>query len=119
MLETLEGIRVALAGLRRDVKRERGSAIGKRAIREAARAAGERWFSEAAPVLSSNFGISSEIVERYAQGFRRLIKISAPNNLKSSYEETLGSLLRRFRDELILPIQTRPAEVEEVTALET
>jgi len=118
MLPILEGIKTDLSALRRDVRRESGSTINKKALRDLARAVGERWFASATPILARDQGIPDEVVERYSKDFRRLIRISAPNNLKSSYEETLNNLLRRFRDELILPVQTRPASVEEVTALE-
>lgn len=118
MLPILEGIRTDLGALRRDVRNEGGTTINKKALRDQAKAIGERWFAQAAPVLTRDHGVAAETVDRYSAGFRRLIRISAPNNLKSSYEDTLTGLLRRFRDELILPIQTRPAEIEEVTALE-
>lgn len=118
MDEILESIKADLNALRKDIKREPGKTISKTSLRARAKAIAARWFSAAAPSLASEFGILAEMVERYSKDFRRLVKISAPNNRKRSYEETLGNLLRRFRDELILPVQTRPAAVEEVTALE-
>jgi hypothetical protein len=119
MDETLEAIKAELGALRAGVRREQGKTISKQGLRARARAIARRWFSDVVPGLSSQFGIPTEVVERYSTEFRRLIRISAPSNLKSSYEETLGNLLRHFRDELILPVQTRPPEEEEVTALET
>ncbi len=118
MDQTLEEIRGELLALRRDVRSEQGKTINKRSLLARTKAVAGRWFSDVAPTLTGRSGIPAEIVERYSSDFRRLIKISAPSNRKSSYEETLGNLLRHFRDELVLPIQTRPAEVAEVTALD-
>jgi hypothetical protein len=119
MVETLERIRTDLGSLRRDIKREAGKTIGKKSLRDRAAEIGARWFAAVAPTLGNEFGIAADLIDRYSQDFRRLVKISAPNNLKRSYEEILGSLLRHFRDDLVLPVQTRPADVEEITALET
>jgi hypothetical protein len=119
MVDTLETIRADLGRLRSSIKREPGKAISKKSLRGKAAAIAARWFASVVPTLTNEFGIPADVVNRYSQGFRRLIRISAPNNLKSSYEETLANLLRHFRDELILPVQTRPAEVEEATALDT
>src|ERR1051326_3764775 len=95
------------------VRAERAKTINKKAPRELAKAVGQRWFGHAAPVLTRDYDIAEDVVDRYSGDFRRLIRISAPNNLKTSYEETLSGLLRHFRDDLILPIQTRPAEIAE------
>lgn len=118
MVPILEALRTDLGALRRDIRNVQGTTINKKVLRDQAKAIGTRWFAEAAPVLTRDHGIAADVVERYSAGFGRLIRISAPANLKSSYEETLNGLLRRFRDDLILPIQTRPAEIAEITALE-
>jgi len=49
--------------------------------------------------------VQPEVVERYSTGFRKLIKLSAPNNQKKSYVTVLAGLTKKFRDELILPQQ--------------
>src|ERR1051326_439157 len=117
MLPILEGIKKDLGALRRTVRAERAKTINKKAPRELAKAVGQRWFGHAAPVLTRDYDIAEDVVDRYSGDFRRLIRISAPNNLKTSYEETLSGLLRHFRDDLILPIQTRPAEIAEETEI--
>lgn len=69
---------------------------------------GSCWFAEYSEALVSQHGLSAELIERYSQYFGRLIKISAPNNLKKSYVEVLRALLRSFRDDLIIPLQLQP-----------
>lgn len=94
-----------LKALRRDVKAERVSAISKKDIRERAEELGSRWFSDLAPVLASSTYFSAELVERYSAGCVRLIRLSAPSNLRKSYVDTLDDLIKPFRNELILPVQ--------------
>jgi hypothetical protein len=57
------------------------------------------------PSLNAAGVVEGESRERYDAGFRKLIKLSAPNNLKTSYLATLTNLTKKFRDELILPHQ--------------
>lgn len=97
-----------LKALRSDISAETGDAIARKSLRQRAEALGIRWFSDVSGALTNNFGISPDVVEDYSQHFGRLIKISAPNNLKKSYLDTLNQLARRFRDELIIQIQKRP-----------
>ena len=43
--------------------------------------------------------------------------MSAPNNLKSSYTQTLKSILKSFRDDLIIPLLTQPKSNPKTTLL--
>lgn len=104
--EQLKGFYENLSDLKRDVKSESGKTIGKRILREKAETLGEKWFSTYAGKLSNSNVISAETLEYYSCLFKRLMKISAPNNLKSSYIEVLGSLTKTFRNDLIIPMKT-------------
>lgn len=108
MLEELREILADLQALRREVSAVKSDRVSKKTILSRAETIGSRWFSEFSVTLVDQFGISPELVESYSHHFGHLIKISGPNNLKNSYTETLRSLLKSFRDELIIPIQTRP-----------
>jgi hypothetical protein len=55
--------------------------------------------------LEYRFHLPKETVEEFAQAFKRLHVLSRPNNLKTSYIETLKSMLRGFKDRLVLPVQ--------------
>ena len=66
-------------------------------------------FPESA-LLDERWGTLPDILQRYNEGFSRLIRLSTPNNRKSSYLDVLDGLKANFRDELIIPLQTK-AEV--------
>jgi len=67
MLPLLEGIKTDLSALRRDIRRQRGSTLNRKAPRDLARAVGERWFANAAPSLTRDHSIADEVVERLFQ----------------------------------------------------
>ena len=94
-----------LKKLRRHVKAEEVKQIGKKDLRTRAEEVGSRWFNDLSTQLSRDFCFSAELIEKYSAGCARLIKLSSPNNLKTSYLEVLNDLIRPFRDELILPVQ--------------
>jgi hypothetical protein len=90
-----------LKSLRKTLKAETVPQVGKRAIREAANELGSRWHRDFSQKLRT--AISPETCDRYDAAFTRLIKLSSPSNLRTSYLETLNSLIPPFRDELIIP----------------
>jgi hypothetical protein len=92
-----------LKGLRKDLKAETVPQVGKKSLRDRANELGSKWHREMSPKLRS--AISTDICDRYDAAFTRLIKLSAPNNLRSSYLDTLNELIPPFRDELIIPAQ--------------
>ena len=109
MVNGLKAFLADLKQLRRDIKAESVSQIAKRTLREHAEGLGSKWFSDLSPRLASNTSFSAELIEKYSRGCARLIKLSAPNNLKKSYVEALDDLIKPFRNELILPAQQRQA----------
>jgi hypothetical protein len=96
-----------LKSLRRDIRNHRGARIARTQLRQLAEDLGKRWFSEIQPELLRH-GILDGTAQSYSEAFTRLIKLSAPNNLKKSYTSTLTKVTSRFRDEIILPIQASP-----------
>lgn len=92
-----------LKSLRKMLKAETVPQVGKKAIRDRANELGTRWHRDLSPTLRSV--IPADVSERYDAGFTRLIRLSAPNNLRSSYLEVLNPLISPFRDELIIPAQ--------------
>lgn len=90
-----------LKGLRKSLKAETVPQVAKKLFRAKANELGSLWHRDFSPKLRSAVG--AEVCDRYDAGFTRLIKLSAPNNLRSSYLETLSALTSRFRDELIIP----------------
>ncbi len=94
-----------LKALRKALKAENGTRIAKKHLRGCAEELGSRWFSDFSPTVSQDLGLSADVLQKYSEGFGRLISLSSPNNLKTSYIDTLDALIKPFRDEFILPAQ--------------
>src|SRR4030042_6845988 len=105
MVENLKQFLKELKELRKDICDEKVNQIGKKELRDRAERLGSQWFSDFAKPVVQDLGISSQIVDKYSEGCGRLIVLSSPNNLKKSYMETLDSLTKPFRRELILTAQ--------------
>jgi hypothetical protein len=118
MLDELRQLHAGLKDLRRDVSREAGPQIAKNELRKRAETLSTSWFSTTAPSLAQHHLLSTEAVERYSALFATLLKLSRPNNLRSRYLEVIKDILKKFHDELVLPIQTEPKLAKEVSHLE-
>lgn len=108
MITRLNNLKADLQQLRKEVSAVKTPTIGRQTIRNHAELLGSQWFSEFSDILCAEYGIAEEITKKYSQYFERLIKISGPNNKKKSYADTLGAILYSFRDDLVIPLQTRP-----------
>jgi hypothetical protein len=108
MLNALRTLQKDLIALWKEVSSVKTSSIAKKSIRHKAEEIGSKWFSEFSETLVNQHGFPPDVIESYSQHFGRLIKISGPNNLKKSYVDTLRAVLKSFRDDLIIPIQTQP-----------
>jgi len=106
MVQRLKQFLQTLSNLRKDIKAEKVKQIAKKSLRNQAEQLGTQWFSEFYDVLDHEVGIATEMLERYSQGFGRLLALSTPNNLKISYIQVLDEVIKPFRKELILPLQT-------------
>lgn len=115
----LEALLQDLKALRRDIKAERVEQIAKASLRARAKDLGTRWHRDVAQRLSGVSAIPADVLQRYADGFTRLIRLSAPSNRRSSYIETLEALVRGFRDELLIPAQQGALSVPGPTAFDT
>ena len=117
MIDTLKSYLAELKALRKDVKSETVKRIAKKNLRTRAEQLGSRWFAELSPQLTQGAGISSDILDHYSEACARLITLSAPNNMKTSYLEVLDVLTKRFRTELILPAQTNSSPASSLSLL--
>ena len=107
LLASLKDFESRLKTLRSDVKRETVSRIAKASLRNTAENLGSEWFSSIEPELKLS-NIDPSILLTYSEEFHTLVKISAPNNLRSRYLTVLQGIVGKFRKELILPVQTNP-----------
>jgi len=106
MLAELKDFLAGLKALRKDIRAEKVKQIGKKELRARAEELGTRWFNQILGQLSQPGRMSSDILQKYSDGCGRLIALSAPNNLKNSYLDVLDGVIKPFRSELILPVQT-------------
>ena len=97
MLNQLKTFLDDLKRLRRDIKAEKVDRIAKKNLRTRGEQLGSRWFSDFSNALSQTFGISAQVLEKYAENCGHLIALSSPNNLKKSYVETLDAIIKPFR----------------------
>lgn len=104
-----------LKALRHEIRAENRPRIARKPIRQRAERLASTWFDEIARGLADNYDFSPELIKRYSDGATRLIKLAEHNNLRTSYLETLDALVRRFRDELILPIQRREVQLHKAS----
>jgi hypothetical protein len=107
MVDRLKQFLVDLKALRRDIKAEKVKQIAKRALRTRAEELGARWFEDLSPLISGQLELGSGVLGKYDDAFHRLIALSSPNNLKKSYVDALDTVIRPFRDEIVIPAQTR------------
>lgn len=105
MDSVLQSFHKDLKALRRALKAETAPRVAKKSFRDEAERIGQRWFKEIEPGLQHAANIPADSLKKYATACERLIKLSAPNNLRSSYLETLDAVVKPMRNELILPIQ--------------
>src|SRR6266478_1823031 len=117
MLDTLRILQKDLNILRKEVSSVRTDRISKKSICNKAEKIGSRWFSEFSEALVTQHGLSPDLIEAYSQHFGRLIKVRAPNNAKKSYADILNAVLKSFRDDLIIPLQTHPKGAPKVSLL--
>lgn len=104
-IEKCKQFEIRLKALRGKIKGLKTDHVSSNALRTAAESLGKDWFSEILPIVNSN-GTDATLLTGYSEQFRRLIKISNPNNRKTSYQDVLKSVTVKFHDELILPLHT-------------
>lgn len=101
----LQKFRDDLKALRRTLRRESNPRVAKRQLREEAERLGRDWFRDIEPELRRRAAFTDDLLKKYSGGCERLIKLSAPNNLVTSYLEAVDGLVKPMRGELILPLQ--------------
>src|ERR1700722_10908435 len=119
ILEQLQSLKADLVSLKVEINRELGPRISKKGIRQRTEALATHWFTDISPVLKKESIVGLEILQAYEASFNKLLKLSNPNNLQDRYLDVLTSLLKNFRTDLILPIQTAPKRDNEISALES
>ena len=105
MVDKLKNFLVKLKALRKDIKAEKVKRIAKKDLRDRAEQLGIQWFRELNNHIAQQFDIRQDILEKYSEGFNKLIALSSSNKSKNIYLEVLDSLTKPFQSELILTAQ--------------
>ncbi|MCR8646386.1 hypothetical protein [Leptospira interrogans] len=88
------------------LKKEENDRINKIALRIRAEGISKEWFSHRKPSLVGS--IERDILEKYDEMFERLLKISAPSNLKKSYNDVLVEIASNFKEDIIVTLVKNP-----------
>ena len=105
ILEKLRKLEERLRNLRTNIKKLKVKRVARKELRDEAEAVADFWVEELRSPLEHRFKISSDTIASYAEEFKRLHVLSRPSNLAKSYVNCLNRLTRRYKDNLILPIQ--------------
>jgi hypothetical protein len=103
MIDDLKQFLEDLKSLRKNLRAQATEQVAKKALRASANELGSRWHQKVYPKLRDAIG--SETLDRYNTAFTRLIRLSAPNNQRSSYLETLAEVIPPFREDVIIPAE--------------
>ena len=108
MLAELQTFHKELQSFRKSIRAEKAQCIGKKHLCRTAEQLATSWLSKLSPWLADQSGIENDTLTDYDAAFKRLLKLSAPNNRRKSYVDSLNAALRGFRDDLILAVQSSP-----------
>lgn len=101
--DKLEALHMRAKVLRKQLKAETAANVAKLGLREQAKALGSLWHKDFAQHLKHS--LKPESLEVYNEQFTRLIKLSSPNNSRTSYLAALELIIKPFNDELLIPSQ--------------
>jgi len=105
MLQRLKEYENNLRHFRNQIKKLEKERINRKELMTSAEEISKAWFDKFENQLGSLFKVPNEILEKYRNYFDRLMKLSRPNNRKSSYLDTLNKICKKFKDDLIIPVQ--------------
>ena len=104
MLQELNTFLTELKDLRRSIGAERTKTINKVVIRRKADTLASKWLSEYGTRIEADGHIAPDVIKKYSNSFRQLLRISGPSNRKVTYVKLLNELIKPFREEIILKL---------------
>lgn len=106
LLEKLRTLDERLRKLRGEIKKLGIKQVSRKELQKEAETLADLWVEELRSPLEYRFKkIPADTITKYADGFKQLHVLSRPNNLVKSYVSCLNSLTKKFKDDLILPVQ--------------
>jgi len=117
MLNQLNQFLAGLKLLRRNLRAERSKTVNKVEIRKKAEYFATTWLSIFANPLQANGQVAPEVIRKYTDLFRQLLRITGPSNLKAGYLRILSAIIKSFRREIILELHEHPSTSASLTLL--
>lgn len=108
MLDELRAVQAQLKILRKQIAIDAKEFVSKQDLRDQAESIATTWFSELSPQLRDDGPVQAATIDAYDKHFKRVIKLASGTNRSKTYLSSVDLILKRFRDELVLPVQTRP-----------
>jgi hypothetical protein len=105
VLDELKGFVEELKRFRAEIKAVPSDRVNPIGLRNTAEQIGGHWCAGLGPRLKTIEGFEAGLTEKYTTHFERLIKLTASNNLKSSYMSVLDAVTKGFRKDFIFPVQ--------------
>ncbi len=111
-LKKLDAFEVDLRKLRKSIAALTGERVSTQQLRKDTEELATRWVEELRSSLEHHFHLAPETIDKTSQDMKRLHVLSRPNNRKGPYLEAIDSVLDRFKDKFVLPIQQTTSTVE-------
>lgn len=112
ILSKLHQFKSDLLKLRKDVNALNSNRVSRISIRQSADKIATYWVEELRSPLEHKLKLSNTVIQATSEQIKRLHILSRPNNLKSSYLETVSAVLTKFEDKFILPIKQTSLNIE-------
>lgn len=103
--KNLKFIHTTLTSLRIEISRFEVQFIGKKEFLGNIEQVACLWFEQIEPNIKV-FMIEDEMINKYSNMFRQLLRLSSGSNRKTSFEKVIADLLKSFRDDLIIRVQS-------------
>jgi len=112
ILSKLHQFKSDLLKLRKDINALKSDRVSRKPLRQFADEIATYWVEELRSPLEHKLKLPSNVIQATSEQIKRLHVLSRPNNLKSSYLETIGIVLIKFDDKFILPIKQTSLNIE-------
>jgi len=112
MLNRLNNYEADIKDFRRQIRGLDKPLVSRMGLRQEAERLSKLWFEQFENQLKSIFNISKDIIAKYKYLFDHLMRLSRPNNLRSSYINVLDKICKKFKDDLTIQVQQFSYSIE-------
>jgi hypothetical protein len=118
ILLKLRKMKKDLSDLKKKVESNPYDRVNRKELKQAADDIATFWVEEIRSSLEFTFNIDNEIIKETSEQMKHLHILSRPNNLKTSYLNTINTILHSFDDKFILPIKQSSGTLNRVLDLD-